>query len=117
VYKIDYEQTDKKLIVEIYGIEFEVKKLDSKLLEEIKNIKEEELNNFDDLYKYVDMFIGKDASKKINDKRKTDGYDPMNYENILAIIELVFKVQEDKIRTYNDKYRNYQNRYNRRRRY
>ena len=118
MYKIDYEQTDKKIIVDIYGLEFEVKKLDNKILNDLQNIKDEEFENFEELYKYIDLLLGEGASEKINAKRKQDGYEDMNYETILAIVELVFKVQEDKIKLYNDRYNNYKrNRYNRRKRY
>ena len=36
--KIGYDQTDKKIIVDIYGLEFEIKGLDKNKVEEIKKI-------------------------------------------------------------------------------
>ena len=68
MYKIDYEQTDKKIIVDIYGIEFEVRKIDNKIINDLKNIKEEEFENFEELYKYIDLLLGEGASEKINAK-------------------------------------------------
>lgn len=112
MYKIGYEETDKKEIVNIYGLEFELKKIDEKLLEEFKAIKSDEMENFEELYKFVDLFLGEGASEKINEKRKQDGYDKMTYANILAIIELVFKVREDEVKKYSDKYHNYNKRIN-----
>ena len=112
MYKIGYEETDRKEYVEIYGLEFELKKIDDKLREEFKNIKTEDMENFEELYKFVDLFLGEGASEKINAKRKDDGYAPMNYSNILAIIELIFKVQEDKLKAYSNKYSYYNKKIN-----
>lgn len=116
-YKIGYEQTDKKTLVEIYGLEFEIKKLDKSLIEKYKELDASEIENFEELYKFVDLFLGDGASDRINAKRKEDGYDPLNYENILAIIELIVKVQQDKFKAYESKYNNYHNYKNRGRRY
>lgn len=116
-YKIGYEQTDKKTLVEIYGLEFEIKKISKELVKKLSELKESEITDFEELYKYVDLFLGDGASDKINAKRKEDGYDPLNYENILAIIELVVKVQQDKFKTYETRYNNYKNYKNRGRRY
>ena len=116
-YKIGYEQTDRKILVDIYGLEFEVKKFNKELIDKFKSLKDEEINDYEELYKYVDLFLGEGASEKINAKRKADGYEEMNYENILAIIELVFKVQKDKFDSYENKYKKYGNRNYRRRRY
>ena len=120
MYRIDYDKTDKKVLVNIYGLEFEVKKLRKELLEEIKDLKEENIEDFKDLYKYVDLFLGEGASEKINAKRKQDGYDEMNYEVIVAIIDLVLDVyikNYEQVMSYKNKFNNYQNRYNRRKRY
>ena len=114
MYKIGYEQTDKKVIVDIYGIQFEVKKVSKELLNEINNIKDEELEE-KELYKYVDLFLGEGASEKINAKRKQDGYDEMDYQVILAIIDTVISAY---YKTYNEvmNYKNKFNSYNHRRR-
>lgn len=120
MYKIDYGQTDKKIIVDIYGLEFEVKKLKPELLNEIKDLKEENIEKFEELYKYIDLFLGEGASEKINAKRKQDGYDEMDYKVIIAIIDLILDVyikNYEQVMTYKNKFNNYQNRYNRRRRY
>lgn len=118
MYKIGYEQTDKKVIVDIYGIEFEVKKIGKNLLEEIEKIKSEELED-NELYKYVDLFLGENASEKINAKRKQDGYDEMDYQVILAILDTVINAYYktyNEVMNYKNKFNNY-NRANRRRRY
>ena len=90
----------------------EINKNLMKLREEFKNIKTEDMENFEELYKFVDLFLGEGASEKINAKRKDDGYAPMNYSNILAIIELIFKVQEDKLKAYSNKYSYYNKKIN-----
>lgn len=114
MYKIGYEQTDEKILVDIYGLPFEVKRIDKSIIDEIKKIKEE-VNNIDELYKYVDMFLGEGATEKINAKREQDGYEKMNYEVILAIIELVFRVQKEKIDKINNRMNYYEKNYRRKR--
>lgn len=115
MYKIGYEQTDKKTYVDIYGLTFETKKISNEILNEIKKIENEGLEDFNELYKYVDLFLGEGASEKINAKREQDGYDKMNYEVVLAIIELVVNVQKNIINSYGN--RAYKNNNYRRKRY
>lgn len=115
MYKIGYEQTDRKVIVDIYGIEFEVKKIGKNLLEEIEKIKNDNLED-EELYKYVDLFLGEGASIKINDKRKQDGYAEMDYQVILAILDTIITAYNNVYRDIMN-YKNKFNKYNRRRRY
>lgn len=107
MYKIGYEQTDEKTLVEIYGLPFEVKKIGKDLVSKLNELRNKDVEEFDELYEYVDLFLGDGASDKINAKRKEDGYNELNYENILAILELVLSVQRDKFKTYETKYNNY----------
>lgn len=120
MYKIDYEQTDKKILVEIYGIRFEVKELNKEVLKEIEDIKGEETEDFEGLYKYVDLFLGEGASEKINAKRQEDGYDKMNYRTLIAVIDTIIQAYQntyDEVMNYKKKFNNYGNRQYRRRRY
>lgn len=120
MYKIGYEQTDKKVLVEIYGIVFEIKKLSKELLNEIKEIRDNDVEDLKELYKYIDLFLGDGASDKINAKRKEDGYDEMDYKVIIAVIDTVlsaYKKTYDEFNSYKNKFNNYGNRQSRRRRY
>lgn len=120
MYKIGYEQTDKKVIVDIYGIEFEVKELSKELQKEIEEIKDKETEDFEELYKYVDLFLGDGASEKINNKRKADGYDKMNYRTLIAVIDTVLQAYQNaynEFMNYKKKFNGYGNRQYRRRRY
>lgn len=118
MYKIGYDNTDRKILVDIYGIEFEVRKVSNELLNEIKSLKEENVEDFKELYKYVDLFLGNGASDKINAKRLEDGYKEMDFQVIIAIIDLVLKVYKSsyqEVMNYKNKFNSY--RPNRRRRY
>lgn len=120
MYKIGYEQTDKKVLVDIYGIEFEVKELSKELQKEIEEIKNKEVEDFDELYKYIDLFLGEGASEKINNKRKEDGYDKMNYRTLIAVIDTVLQAYQNtynEFMNYKKKFNSYGNRQYRRRRY
>ncbi len=124
MYKIGYEDTDRKVSIEIYGIEFEIRRLKKEILSEIEKLKEEETEDFESLYKYIDLFLGDGASNKINAQRQKDGKEPMDYKVILKIIDMVigiYKNQYNELMNYNNKFNNYNkqfgNRAYRRRRY
>ena len=76
--KIDYEQTDKKIEIDIYGLIFEISK-------EIENINSnyEEIEDYKDV---IDKVLGDGATDKINEKRKSDGYGEIDTQVFLAII-------------------------------
>lgn len=76
--RIGYQDTDKKMEVEIYGINFEI---NSKELEEvdIKNIN-------DNLDEIIEKILGEGALEKINAKRKEDGHEEADTQVKLTII-------------------------------
>lgn len=76
--KIGYEQTDKKIEIDIYGLIFEISK-------EIENINSnyEEIEDYKDV---IDKVLGDGATDKINEKRKSDGYGEIDTQVFLAII-------------------------------
>lgn len=76
--KIDYKDTEKKLEVNIYGLNFDI---NSKELEEIdtKNIN-------DNLDEIINKVLGEGALDKINAKRKEDGYEEADNQVKLTII-------------------------------
>lgn len=102
--RIGYETTDRKIIVDIYGLEFEVNKTieeyDVKTI--IKDKEEKDLN-----YIIADL-LGTDALTKINKKRVEDGYKEADLEVKITIISAVVqfyireltKPFEDIARTY-----------------
>lgn len=124
-YKIGYEQTDKELIVEIYGLNFKVRKMSAELKRELEELTNNKTEDFDMLYKVIDKMLEDGASEKINNKRKQDGYDNMSFENIITIVSLIASVQakeiaKAQIKGVNDTreiFNNYQNRDYRRNNY
>lgn len=76
--RIGYQDTDKKMEVEIYGINFEI---NSKELEEVdtKNIN-------DNLDEIIEKILGEGALEKINAKRKEDGHEEADTQVKLTII-------------------------------
>lgn len=76
--KIDYKDTDKKLEVGIYGLNFDI---NSKELEEIDT-----KNMNDNLDEIITKVLGEGALEKINAKRKEDGYKEADSQVKLTII-------------------------------
>lgn len=79
--KLNYEDTDRKIELEIYGLTFEVKK-------EIEDIDAKELKeqNKINISEIIDKIFGNGATDKINKKRIQDGYEVMDTQVALTII-------------------------------
>ena len=118
--RIGYENTDKKIEIEIYGLKFEIKNVDK--IKEFENVEDDDLNS---LEKMIEMLIGEGSIKKINEKRKEDGYKEIDSTvalNILVGISQAymneytnnimqpFEKSVDRIDNFNRKTRRYNNR-------
>ena len=85
-FSFGYEDTDKSIEIDLYGLEFEIKNLDSvdkleKLDKEDKNVIEAQLEEI----------LGKGAIEKINRKRKSDGYKELDLNIELNILGCIFE--------------------------
>lgn len=79
-----YEDTDKKLEIELYGLVFEIRNLNS--IKELDNL---DRNNFDSIEIELEKILGKGSIEKINNKRRKDGYQDLDINielNILGCI-------------------------------
>ena len=90
--KFGYEDTDKKIEIELYGIVFEIR-LDNKKIEELTKVKDE--ISLEEMKKYLDDILGKNAVKKINEKRKQDGYKEIDENIALQIFMCIFQAYSD----------------------
>lgn len=88
IMKFSYEDTDKKIKVELYGIVFEIK-LDNKKIEELTKIKND--ISLEEMEKYLDEILGENAVKRINEKRRIDGYKEIDENIALQIFMCVFQ--------------------------
>lgn len=87
IMKFGYEDTDKKIEVELYGLVFEINK------EEIvnKDVKNLENNDEEVIEKEIEDVIGKGAIERINNKRKLDGYKDMTLDVEIAVLTCIYK--------------------------
>lgn len=79
--KIGYENTDKKIEIEIYGLKFEIKNVDK--IKEYENVEDDDLNG---LEKMIESLIGEGSINKINEKREKDGYGKIDSTVALNIL-------------------------------
>ena len=79
--RIGYENTDKKLEIEIYGLKFEIKNVDK--IKEYENVEDNDLNG---LEKMIESLIGEGSINKINEKREKDGYGKIDSAVALNIL-------------------------------
>jgi len=87
IMKFGYEDTDKKIEVELYGLVFEINK------EKILDKNTDTLNSNDEqvIENEIKDIIGEDAIKKLNDKRKQDGYNEMTLDVEIAVLTCLYK--------------------------
>lgn len=79
-----YEDTDKKLEIELYGLVFEIRNLNS--IDELEDLNR---NDFSSIEKELEKILGKGSIEKINNKRRKDGYQDLDINielNILGCI-------------------------------
>ena len=82
-----YEDTDKKIEVELYGLIFEINK--EKIADkDINNINENDENEVENEIKEL---IGENSIEKINNKRKNDGYKEMTLDVEVAVLTCIYK--------------------------
>lgn len=84
VLSFGYEDTDKKLEIELYGLVFEIRNLNS--IEELENL---DRNNYNSIEEQLEKILGKGSIEKINNKRRKDGYQDLDINielNILGCI-------------------------------
>lgn len=79
--RIGYENTDKKIEIEIYGLKFEIKNVDK--IKEYENVEDNDLNG---LEKMIESVLGKGSIEKINEQREKDGYGKIDSTIALNIL-------------------------------
>ena len=79
--RIGYENTDKKIEIEIYGLKFEIKNVDK--IKEYENVEDNDLNG---LEKMIESLLGKCSIEKINEQRKKDGYEEIDSSVALNLL-------------------------------
>lgn len=88
IMKFGYEDTDKKIEIDLYGIEFEIK-LNNKKIKELENVKDD--ISLKEMEMNIDEILGENAVKKINEKRKKDGYKEIDENVALQIFMCIFQ--------------------------
>lgn len=82
-----YQDTDKKIEIELYGLVFEIKNLSNEKIEEFRNIN----NDLSKIERQIEDILGNGSVEKINNKRIADGYDKMNLEVEVNILGCIFE--------------------------
>ena len=71
--KFGYEDTDKSIEIDLYGLIFKVN-IENKDIKELENIKDNV--ELEELEEIINKYLGRNAIEKINTKRKQDGSRP-----------------------------------------
>ena len=81
-----YEDTDKKIEVDFYGLVFEINNLDG-----IGELKKLDQDNEDVVEAQLEKILGKGAIEKINRKRVSDGYKELDLNIELNMLGCIFE--------------------------
>lgn len=84
--RIGYENTDKKIEIEIYGIKFEIKNVNK--IKEYEDIEDDDLSG---LEKVIESVLGNESIDKINEQREKDGYKKMDSTVALNILVGIYQ--------------------------
>ena len=84
--RIGYENTDKKIEIEIYGIKFEIKNVNK--IKEYEDIEDDDLSG---LEKVIESVLGNGSIDKINEQREKDGYKKMDSTVALNILVGIYQ--------------------------
>lgn len=88
VYKFGYEDTDKKIEIDLYGLVYEIKNLSEDKVEEFKNIDKNDKNVIEN---QIESILGKGCIEEINKKREKDGYGKLTIDIELNILGCIFE--------------------------
>ena len=81
-----YEDTDKSIEIELYGLVFEIRNLDN-----IEKLKTVDRNNKSAIENQLEQILGEGAIDEINIKRKNDGYKELDLNIELNILGCIFE--------------------------
>lgn len=87
VLNFGYEDTDKSIEINLYGLVFEIKNLDD--VEELKKL---DRNNSNAIEAQLEKILGVGSIEKINRKRASDGYKELDLNIELGILGCIFEV-------------------------
>lgn len=86
VLSFGYEDTDKSIEIELYGLVFEIKNLDN--IKELENL---DRNNSNIIEAQLEKILGEGSIEKINRKRISDGYKELDLNIELNILGCIFE--------------------------
>lgn len=86
VLSFGYEDTDKSIEINLYGLVFEIKNLDN--IEELENL---DRNNSNAIEAQLEKILGTGSIEKINRKRVSDGYKELDLNIELNILGCIFE--------------------------
>lgn len=84
--KFSYEDTDKSIEIELYGLVFEIRDLDN--IEDLKGLDRNDVNVIEN---QLEKILGDGSIEKINSKRRKDGYKELDLNIELNILGCIFE--------------------------
>lgn len=84
-FNLNYEDTEKSVELEIYGLKFEIDNIN---LEKLQTVDRKDKNAVEEILKII---LGNNCIDRINKKRKEDGYNELNLKIELKILGFIME--------------------------
>lgn len=93
--ELSYKDTEREIEVKIFDLEFKISNKIEKLnVEEIKKQAETDEKVIENI---IDNILGQDATKKINEKRVSDGYEEMSLDVQTQVLNWIIQTYSEEV--------------------
>lgn len=93
--ELSYKDTEREIEVKIFDLEFKISnKIEKINVEEIKKQAETDEKVIENI---IDDILGQDATKKINEKRVSDGYEEMSLDVQTQVLNWIIQTYSEEV--------------------
>ena len=93
--ELSYKDTERDINIKIFDLEFKISNKIEKLnVEEIKKQAETDEKVIENI---IDNILGQDATKKINEKRVSDGYEEMSLDVQTQVLNWIIQTYSEEV--------------------
>ena len=93
--ELSYKDTERDINIKIFDLEFKISNKIEKLnVEEIKKQAETDEKVIENI---IDNILGQDATKKINEKRVSDGYEEMSLDVQTQVLNWIIQAYSEEV--------------------
>lgn len=93
--ELSYKDTERDINIKIFDLEFKISNKIEKL--NVEEIKKQAETNEKVIENIIDNILGQDATKKINEKRVSDGYEEMSLDVQTQVLNWIIQTYSEEV--------------------